>query len=37
VDLGSLTVAAQDLQQARGKHGIAVFGAFALFDADEHA
>ena len=31
------TIPAQDLQQTEGQHGVAVFGSFALFDADEHA
>jgi len=34
---GGFIVAAQDLQQTRRQHGIAVLAAFALFDAEEHA
>lgn len=30
-------VAAKDVEEARSEHGVAVFGALAVLDADEHA
>ena len=37
METGGSTIAAQDLQQTEGQHGVAVLGSFALFDADKHA
>jgi hypothetical protein len=34
---GGADVAAEDVEEARGEHGVAVFVTFALLDAEEHA